>query len=173
MSFLIILSLFISTMEIDFSSKKTRDWGTVNDGVMGGLSIGRSNWTQDGLLFFGSVSLENNGGFASIRGPYGKFDLSTFDRVKITYRSEGMNIAFQLNQYQQFYLPNYKINLPVSKDWTELSYDLKELKQYRMGNPTGQTIEEKALGQIIRLGFITNEKRAGDFKFEVQKIVFE
>ena len=45
-----------------------RSWTSVNDGVMGGISRGGFKRTeQKTLLFSGELSLENNGGFASIR----------------------------------------------------------------------------------------------------------
>ena len=43
-------------------------WGIVNDGVMGGISQSNIYLNEvDNIIFAGNVSLENNGGFASIR----------------------------------------------------------------------------------------------------------
>ena len=44
-------------------------WTTVNDPVMGGLSTSSVTFGNGGLVFSGSISLENNGGFASARSP--------------------------------------------------------------------------------------------------------
>ncbi|MFI5506250.1 CIA30 family protein [Mycobacterium sp. NPDC051804] len=44
-------------------------WTTVNDPVMGGKSTARIDFGNGGLVFSGNISLENNGGFASARGP--------------------------------------------------------------------------------------------------------
>ena len=44
-------------------------WVTVNDPVMGGRSTSTVSF-DGGLVFSGTVSLENNGGFASARGPF-------------------------------------------------------------------------------------------------------
>ncbi len=44
-------------------------WSTVNDPVMGGLSTSTVTFGDGGLLFSGTISLENNGGFASARSP--------------------------------------------------------------------------------------------------------
>ena len=45
-----------------------KPWQTVNDGVMGGRSVGRFKINEDQKMeFFGTLSLENNGGFASVR----------------------------------------------------------------------------------------------------------
>ncbi len=44
-------------------------WTTVNDPVMGGMSTSRVTFGNGGLVFSGNISLENNGGFASVRSP--------------------------------------------------------------------------------------------------------
>jgi Complex I intermediate-associated protein 30 (CIA30) len=44
-------------------------WTTVNDPVMGGMSTSTITFAGGGLLFSGTLSLENNGGFASARSP--------------------------------------------------------------------------------------------------------
>lgn len=44
-------------------------WTTVNDPVMGGRSTSTVAFGDGGLVFTGNISLENNGGFASARGP--------------------------------------------------------------------------------------------------------
>jgi hypothetical protein len=44
-------------------------WTTINDPVMGGLSTSTVTPGDGGLVFSGTISLENNGGFASARGP--------------------------------------------------------------------------------------------------------
>ena len=55
----------------DFIPNENLNWQVVNDGVMGGRSYG--NLTRSGdseALFSGNLSLENNGGFSSIRAYY-------------------------------------------------------------------------------------------------------
>jgi len=44
-------------------------WTTINDPVMGGLSTSTATFGDGGLVFSGTISLDNNGGFASTRGP--------------------------------------------------------------------------------------------------------
>ena len=44
------------------------EWQIVNDGVMGGVSKSKLTVTNDGFgKFSGTVSIENNGGFASVQ----------------------------------------------------------------------------------------------------------
>lgn len=54
----------------DFGAGGSADgWGVVNDTVMGGVSSGQLALTDGVLVFTGDLSLENNGGFASMRSP--------------------------------------------------------------------------------------------------------
>ena len=53
---------------MDFTNPNTmRDCWIVNDDVMGGVSQSKLREGVDGLFFEGQLSLENNGGFASMR----------------------------------------------------------------------------------------------------------
>src|SRR6476646_2092127 len=57
-----------------------KDWQTINDGVMGGVSEGKFKITdKKALEFFGTLSLENNGGFASVRTKAKKLGLEKGD----------------------------------------------------------------------------------------------
>ena len=69
-----------TNMLIDFTDKKAdHQMNVVNDGVMGGLSQGRIEMTQnDSLLFKGNISLQNNGGFSSFRIGGKLWDLSAW-----------------------------------------------------------------------------------------------
>ena len=53
----------------DFTgANAAKEWQAVNDGVMGGVSAGKFKITDEKTMeFFGTLSLANNGGFASVR----------------------------------------------------------------------------------------------------------
>jgi hypothetical protein len=51
------------------TSDDVNEWFVVNDTVMGGVSSGQLAWEDDALVFTGDLSLDNNGGFASVRSP--------------------------------------------------------------------------------------------------------
>ena len=51
------------------TAEEVAGWTTVNDPVMGGRSTSVVAFEDGGLRFSGSISLDNNGGFASTRGP--------------------------------------------------------------------------------------------------------
>ena len=65
----------------DFSSEETSGiWRTINDDVMGGVSQSRFKLNSGGTASFsGNLSLENNGGFASVRASVIESELEDFD----------------------------------------------------------------------------------------------
>jgi NADH dehydrogenase [ubiquinone] 1 alpha subcomplex assembly factor 1 len=67
---IIILSISMQAQVIfDFNKKSDlQDWIIVDDVVMGGRSSSTFKLDKDGLgVFEGNISLENNGGFSSLR----------------------------------------------------------------------------------------------------------
>ncbi|MEM6642677.1 MAG: CIA30 family protein [Bacteroidota bacterium] len=177
LSLMLISFLLVSdgkTLRISFNDGKDIDsWTIINDGVMGGLSVGSISQTDNGVRFAGEVSLENNGGFTSYKSEFARYDLSKYKSMSIRYRSSGHDIGFQLENNQQFYLPYFKINLPVSSEWTTLKFDFEDFGQYRMGRKMGGSLNTDNLKDILRMGFITNEKKAGKFSFEVAYVQFD
>ncbi|MEM6644794.1 MAG: CIA30 family protein [Bacteroidota bacterium] len=160
---------------IDFGSAKDgTDWFIVNDGVMGGLSEGDAVLQDDALYFAGEVSLENNGGFSSVRSPNGTIDLSDATEMTIRYKTNSYQSALTFSVSDQFWIPNYRVTLAATDgEWTVINVPLRDVKQYRVGTPTGQRLTPEAQADIIRTGFITNEKRAGMFELTVDYIRFD
>lgn len=166
----------MTSLSIDFGQDcdNCSDWFVVLDGVMGGLSTGELSKTENSFVLQGEVSLENNGGFASLRSDYKTYDLSGFTSVTIRYRSTGQDFGFTLNKYKRFWQPNYKANLPQTDgEWEEVSLLLKDFSRYRLGTKITGNPTTDDLSKIIRLGFISNTKAATAYTFEVDKITFE
>ena len=170
----IFFSLFLfEPVEINFGKGKDgKDWRVVNDGVMGGLSKGKAQLKENSLFFSGTISLENNGGFTSFRAPYQRSNLSGLKIIEVRYRSTGRSCAISLDQDTRFWLPNHKLPLPLSNDWSVVTIPIKELYEYRMGRKTGRFMTNEKAASVIRIGIITDSKEAGDFTFEIDYIKF-
>lgn len=165
-----------TSLSYDFgtSCEKCDNWFVVLDGVMGGLSTGELEKKENSFVLSGEVSLENNGGFASLRTPFTNFNLSDYAAVSIRYRFTGQDFAFTLHKYRRFWYPNYKVNLPVTKGaWTEVTCTLRDFERYRLGRKLSGHPDTDDLEQIIRLGFISNTKEATPYTFEVDYIKFK
>jgi hypothetical protein len=178
MKYVLLIFLFTSMPSLTFDFGTTcdscDDWFVVLDGVMGGRSQGDVSMTESSIIFKGKVSLENNGGFASLRTSYGDFDLSSYKMVSVRYRSTGQDFGLTLNKYRQFWRPNYKVNLPITDGaWKTMSLQLEDFKTYRLGEEIPGNPSKEDLKEIIRLGLISNTKAATTFEIEVDSIVFE
>ncbi len=118
--------------------------------------------------------MENNGGFASFRSPYGDWDLTKYQTLTIRYRSEGFDMAWTMKDQRPYYMPSFKGDLPNTQgQWETVTFELRQLDAYRLGEPLGYQLSNKELKNIIRMGFISNEKRAGEFELEIDHITFK
>lgn len=83
---------------VDFSEGENLDWRVVNDGVMGGLSQGKIEVSAEGVMTFsGDLSLENNGGFSSIRTGGVEMDLSDAEGFAARVRGDGRTYQMRIS----------------------------------------------------------------------------
>ena len=74
-------------------------WSTVNDPVMGGRSTSDVTWRDSALVFSGELSLENNGGFASVVAPAAAFAAGAWagrDGIRLEGAGDGKTYVVQL-----------------------------------------------------------------------------
>ena len=80
-----------TTRLFDFDDRQsTREWFSLNDDVMGGISTSRIVLDRPGIARFeGALSLENNGGFATVRSRARDLDLDKADGLRLRVRGDG------------------------------------------------------------------------------------
>lgn len=145
-----------------------REWVTVNDGVMGGVSEGKLALSEHKTLeFFGTLSLENNGGFASARTRPRKLGLENGDVLVARVRGDGR--AYSLNLYidNARMAFSYRAAVLTKKDtWIEVNVPLEAFEATSFGRvvPDAGAVRPE---QVNALGFLLGDKRAGPFKLEV------
>ena len=80
---------------IDFRDPaQVLEWTSVNDQVMGGMSTSQATATTEGMAFNGVVSLDNNGGFASIRALPCDYGLAGAIALVLRVRGDGKAYKF-------------------------------------------------------------------------------
>jgi len=172
---LILLLIFSSSITYDFgASKDGSNWLIINDGVMGGRSIGEAYLTNDSILFQGEISFENNGGFASIRSYPKRIDLSGAEFIELRYRLTGLNFALMLEENRRFWMPYYSYELETTdNEWVTIRIPVNRLKETRLGDFTGKTLRDARSKEFFRLGFISKEKKADSFNLEIDYIAIQ
>ena len=81
------------------STLESFQWSIVNDTVMGGRSSAQASFDKNKhLQWTGNLSLENNGGFVSIRSEYLNLDWSQFDGVEVVLEGAGRDIQVSLQR---------------------------------------------------------------------------
>ena len=106
--FILFLIIFTqrNMMVFNFSENSNlQNWQVVDDGVMGGKSKGSFTLNDEGNgVFSGHVSLENNGGFSSVRYRFKTLKIKNFNKFKIRLKGDGKAYQFRLksNAYDNF-----------------------------------------------------------------------
>jgi monofunctional biosynthetic peptidoglycan transglycosylase len=147
-----------------------KQWQTVNDGVMGGVSDGRFKITDNKTMeFFGSLSLENNGGFASVRSREAKLGLEKGDSIVIRVRGDGRDYNFRLNVPRTISRNSYRQSFKTKKDaWIEVTLPMEKFVATWRGRVFPN--EEFDPSNVTGMGIQLSDKKAGPFKLEVDWI---
>jgi len=156
----------------DFSRSTAADWLAVNDGVMGGISSSTMEVTSDGTgVFAGRLSLENNGGFASVRTVLESGDLSRFVGLVLRVRGDGRRYQVRLRTDARFDGLAYQAEFDTAPGrWTTVVLPFDTFAPTFRGY-VPRNAPPLDPGAIRQLGFLIGDKREGVFRLEVQRIV--
>ena len=153
---------------IDFCGPDSGEWLVVNDGVMGGLSSSGIRGTGEGTgLFSGELSLENNGGFASVRCLVGLTDLSDFDGLVVRVRGDGRSYQLRLRGSDRFDGVAYRAFFDtIDGEWVMARIPFEDfLPTFR-----GRTLTDAPtldVSQIAQVAFLVADKQPGSFALEI------
>jgi len=146
-------------------------WRIINDSIMGGRSRSRMAVTEDGTaVFSGTVSLENNGGFAHTRSMAGPYDLSAYRGLAFRIRSDGKRYELTLKLDRSFDGVIYQTGFATPADtWTEVRLPFDDfVPTYHGKHLTDHPALDPA--KIRTIGFIISDKQEGPFRLEVDWI---
>ena len=152
----------------DKPSGKWNDWMVVNDSVMGGISQSRPEITdRDTLLFLGNVSLENNGGFASIRHVAEPFGLDEGEGILIGVKGDGKTYQLRVRTSDGFDGMAYKTDFKTVKgEWQEFRFPWSGFTATYRGRLVENAPALEAIN-IRQIGFLISDKQAGSFELEI------
>jgi len=151
-----------------------KDWQTVNDGVMGGVSEGKFRITQRQTLeFTGTLSLANNGGFASVRTKPKPLGLRPGDTLIVKVKGDGRDYTLNLYLDRPLIAFSYRAALPTKKgEWVEVRLPLDQFEATSFGRVVKNAGAVKP-AEVNALGVMLSDKKAGPFQLELEWIKVE
>ena len=150
--------------------KTENKWRIVNDGVMGGLSSSRVSVNDDKIIFTGKVSLENNGGFASLRSPVKDYSFENFSGLEIKIKGNGKRYSISMKETTYFSGYFYTSTFETTKDeWITIKIPFEKFKPYYFGRELNSN-KKIPLNNIKEVSLLIGDKQAGEFKAEIDYI---
>lgn len=153
-------------------------WYTVDDDVMGGVSDSKVAvmFSQTGpednlveeyrLLFSGTMSLENNGGFSSVRSDWAPVDLSAYNGILLRVLGDGKS---------------YRLRIRTAEFGSSISYNAlfrTEANQWRLAYVPFEAMIPTRRGfrmsvgplnpaDVASFGLMLSDKQPGEFALQV------
>jgi monofunctional biosynthetic peptidoglycan transglycosylase len=144
-------------------------WEVINDEVMGGLSESRLSMTSDKTaLFEGEVSLENNGGFASVRTYIGDLFLDGFKGLAVRVRGDGKRYRLRVRTVDTSEGFAYQTSFVTQADtWLTVHLPFSGFEPFYRGVvvPNAPALNRSDIRQI---GLMIADKQPGHFRLEIE-----
>ena len=156
----------IGKLLTDFSDASVaKQWVSVNDNVMGGISEGGVRISEDNtLVFSGNLSLENRGGFTSIRTRPKDLNLDGYDTIALRLKGDGRIYYINLMNSSRSAAASYRAPIKTKKDnWQEIRISLKDFVYTSFGRIVARAAPLKAK-DVQSLGITLADKKAGSFR---------
>lgn len=157
-----------SPLLFDFTDPEpapTSAWRNIDDPVMGGVSHSTFEPTDEGAAFAGTVSLEQGGGFASVRAPESTYDLSAHEGLRLRLRGDGKR--YWLTTYTETGGSiSYRAPIQPRTEWATIRVPFADLTPYRRGTtvPDAPPFDP---AQVRAVGFLIADEQDGPFRLEV------
>ena len=160
---------------IDFGSEQEPGlWTPVNDVVMGGLSASRFAASGAGsAVFEGSVSMENNGGFASVRRKPGGLGLKKGARLRLAFRGDGHDYKLRLRTTDAFDGVNYEAVFRTTDGaWQAQTFRTDDFTPVWRGQRV-RGAPDLSLADVRSIGLLISDEQAGPFHLELSTLTTE
>lgn len=156
----------------DFTnSEAERDrWRNIDDTVMGGISQGTISFTeQNTAIFSGTLSLENNGGFSSVRRNVRDIDLSQATGLSLRVKGDGRRYQLRVQTADADNI-SYRAEFETTAgEWQQVQFPFSAFEPVFRGRIVSDapTLNPTA---IERVGFLIADKKEGEFQLEIDWI---
>jgi hypothetical protein len=148
-------------------------WQAIDDVVMGGVSRSRLHYDPAGhAVFDGVVSLENRGGFASVRSRPSTLGVPGALDYVIEARGDGRRYKLNLRTDDGFDGVNYQAGFAPPTAWSVLRLPIASFRASFRGRPVaGAPPLDPA--RVRQIGLMIADRQAGPFALAVRSIAAE
>ncbi|MBK1791067.1 CIA30 family protein [Persicirhabdus sediminis] len=152
----------------DFSTAGGYAWGSITDTVMGGRSSGKVAIKQGKLKFSGEVSLENNGGFASMRSQNDPLDLSAYQGIELRIKGDGRSYYLTCRDSTKSRRAFWAPVQTKPGSWMTIRIPFDEFYATYFGRKVPS--RKLKLDHVCSIGLMLYDKQAGAFSVELDSI---
>ena len=153
----------------DFNTKSDlNNWQVVNDGVMGGTSRSKFYLNSEGHgCFDGTVSLENNGGFCSVRYEFTRIALDINKIICLRIKGDGKDYQFRVKTKKSD-AHSYIYPFRTSGEWQNIEIPVTDFypsfrgRKLDIPNYDGSNLEE--------IAFLIGNKKEENFQLLLDRI---
>ncbi len=153
---------------MDLLALAAAPWIVVDDGVMGGRSAGRVKVIDGTTVFSGELSLENNGGFSSIRLPLSQ-SLEGLSGIRLTVRGDGRRYQLRLRNGNRFDGVAWGTDFPTLSQWSTVDIPFDRFQPGFRGRSVPQAGPVVA-GEVGQIGIVLADKNPGPFELEIRSL---
>lgn len=146
-----------------------KQWRIVNDGVMGGLSRSQVNFQPEGWVHFnGTISLKNNGGFASLRRSFDHpISSEKWNGIRLKVRGDGLTYQISLRETSYFNGYSFVAGFSTEKDvWRIVELPFVNFDEQYFGRNTGEKFIKKPR-MVKEMALLAADKQAGPFRLDI------
>lgn len=174
---LVVVALVIGSISVPADQESRRvvlDFGSglrgfpVNDSVMGGVSW--SEFDADSSAFAGVLSIENNGGFASVRFANPQPDLTGVRSLVLTHRGDGRTYQLRLRDERRLDGVAWRASFETQPGaWIETEIPLEAFVPTFRGR-TLQGVEPLRKDSVLQISIMLATNEPGEFRVELGKL---
>jgi NADH dehydrogenase [ubiquinone] 1 alpha subcomplex assembly factor 1 len=160
-----------ATLSLFDSSMPWNEWYSADDGLMGGVSQSRMVEESDRVgIFLGRVSLEQQGGFASVRSPEFRITRPNTHGLRLQVRGDGHIYTACLHTPGLQPGTSYRCRFqPPAYEWQTIDLPFDDFVLMRFGQRVG--VMPVNPERIRSLSFMIADRQEGAFALEVGSIM--
>lgn len=158
---------------IDFTQpNEHKNWTVTNDNVMGGISTGELIYLDNMSRFRGELSLENNGGFSSVKRSI-ESPVHEIDSAELVFIGDGRTYQLRLTTSKDGNRVQYKHDFDTIKgEQLNKIFHFNDFQAVFRGSLLSDAPELKAR-DIKQIGFLIADKQPSLFELNLIQLHFK